>query len=103
LKLGDLVRKSGKLYRVEEVSVDYALAVPQPQRANRRALLIRPPVTTAYIQLEPYPDRVERLLKSRQKEVAISADGGAQVKYGDGRWSVFPMAGGRTESNRRKH
>ena len=37
------------------------------------------------------------------KETAVSAGGGAQVRYGDGRWSVFPMSGGRTDSNRRRH
>ena len=103
LKLGDFIRKRGKLYRVEEVSVDYALAVPQTRGASGKAFLIRPPVTTVYIQLDRDIEHIERLARKRRQETAVSATGGSQVRYRDGRWSVFPMSGGRTESNRRKH
>jgi hypothetical protein len=103
LRVGDFIRKRDRLYRVEEVSIDYALAVPQGRRARERAFLIRPPVTTAYIQLESDVARIEQLVREGRREVAVSAIAGSQVRYGDGRWSVFPMAGGRTESSRRKH
>jgi hypothetical protein len=102
LKVDDYVLKRGVIYRIAEVAADYALAVPRVERKGIKAFLIRPPVTTAYIQVADIKS-VKRGAQKRRQGTAISTGRTSQVKYADRRWSVFPMAGGRTESNRRRH
>jgi hypothetical protein len=118
LKVGDRIKVGGHVYRVDSLSPDTAVAVPIESRRHLRPLQITPPVTSATVrlaaekvqtavqkpELRRAPSRSARgSVRKQATVVAVSASGGAQINYSDNRWSLTPVAGGRSESNRRRH
>jgi hypothetical protein len=124
LRIGDRVKVGGHTYRVCKVTESYAIAIPKLASRHLKALKIAPPVTSAVVRFKakvpatPVAGTAGRVTPKQQPQrkkkrpkgppvgrhvVAVSSGGGAQVRYGDGRWSRFPMSGGRPDSNRRRH
>jgi hypothetical protein len=124
LRIGDRVKVGGHTYRVCKVTESYAIASPKGASPHLKALKIAPPMTSAVVRLKTNipatavagtagrvtPKQRPQRKKKRPKGppvgrhvVAVSSGGVAQVRYEDGRWSRFPMSGGRPDSNRRRH
>lgn len=124
LRIGDRVKVGGHAYRACKVTESFAIAIPKGASRHLKALKIAPPVTSAVVRLKANipataaagtagrvtPKQQPQRKKKRPKGppigrhvVAVSSGGVAQVRYGDGRWSRFPMSGGRPDSNRRRH
>ena len=124
LRIGDRVKVGGHTYRVCKVTESHAIAIRKGASPHLKALKIAPPMTSAVVRLKTNipatavagtagrvtPRQQPQRRKKRPKGppvgrhvVAVSSGGVAQVRYGDGRWSRFPMSGGRPDSNRRGH
>lgn len=120
LRIGDRVKVGGHTYRICKVTESYAIAIPKGAGRHLKALKIAPPMTSSAVRLKvnmpviPMARTAVRVPPKQKRKrpvgspvgrhvVAVSSTGVAQVRYGDGRWSRFPMSGGRPDSNHRRH